>query len=80
MKGRQIYSNEYPLTTKDLQRLFRVTYMTIFNWRRRNGLPFAKQLWNTRYMIRFDPRAVRKWAAENDKDYLVAVAKELGVE
>lgn len=68
------------LTTKDLQRLFGVTYMTVYNWRRRHGLPCSQELNGRRYTVRFHPDDVRTWAEENDKDYYISVARELGVE
>lgn len=68
------------LTTQDMMRLFRVTYMTIYNWRRHKGLPCVVVPQGGVRIVRFDKDDVRTWAAENDKDYLLSVAREFGVE
>lgn len=67
------------LTTVDMQRLFSVTYMTIYNWRRYKGLPCVIVPCNTGHNVFFDKDDVRQWAEEHDKEYLIKVARELGV-
>jgi hypothetical protein len=81
LKGLHIDGQCVPvITTSDLQRLFNVTYMTIYNWRRYKALPCITVPCNTVHNVYFHKDAIRKWADDNDKEYLMVVARELGVE
>jgi len=60
-------------TISDLEKRFRVTGMTIHNWRNNRGLPAVVIKSETRPAIRFVPDDVRAWATTNSvKMYGVA--------
>lgn len=60
------------LTTKHLSFMFDKSPMTIYNWRRHNGMP-AREIkipGESRIIVRFEHQEVKKWARANQKEIL----------
>ena len=55
------------LTTRDLERMFGRSRMTIFNWRRYLELPCHEFVFDDRTSIRFKLEEVQDWADRNGK-------------
>ncbi len=55
------------LTTRDLERMFDRSRMTIFNWRRYLNLPYHRFEFDDRTFIRFKLEEVQEWADRNGK-------------
>ena len=53
------------LTTIDLERMFEVTSMTIYNWRKTKALPEVRIPGHQRDTIRFNKSDVLAWAEKN---------------
>lgn len=53
-------------TVQDLRRMFRVTPMTIHNWRKRRALPTIYIPGTVRPALRFIPGDVMPWAKRNN--------------
>lgn len=53
-------------TINDLSEVFRVSGMTIHNWRTFRGLPALVIPGDSRPALRFIPNEVLKWAKDND--------------
>ena len=58
------------LTTKDLERMFDRSRMTIFNWRRYLNLPYHEFVFDDRTFVRFKLEEVQAWADDHGK-YIV---------
>lgn len=71
------------LTVSQMQQLFDVTRMTLFNWRKgsatRTPLPVAKPRKGDGRMITFDPERTMKWAASNNIMIATPLAKVMGL-
>lgn len=65
------------LTTKDLERMFDRSRMTIFNWRRYLDLPYYEFVFDDRTLIRFKLEEVQAWADEKGK-YIVRTSQLKG--
>lgn len=53
------------LTTKDVERIFDVSYMTVWNWRKKFGFPTVlEQVSKHHHNVRFIPEAIIKWAKD----------------
>ena len=55
------------LTTSDLCKLFKRGWLTILIWRRDKGLPYVRIPGHKRDTIRFDRKAVLKWAQQTGR-------------
>jgi len=55
-------------TLHDLTRVFHRSMQTVLNWRANEGLPCIEIPGSLRPAIRYEPKAVLKWALEHDKD------------
>lgn len=69
------FLNGVYLCIQQVQRMFDVTQVTVFNWRKNKGLPEIRIKRNKTDLIMFDEGAVKQWAILNDKpivnqDYL----------
>jgi len=51
------------LTTEDICKMFQVTYMTVYTWKNKRGLPCVTINGENRATIRYHPDDVNKWAA-----------------
>ena len=55
------------LTTRDLERMFGRSRMTIYNWRKHLGLPYHVFEFDERISIRFKLEEVQEWSERNEK-------------
>jgi len=56
------------LNTRDLAKMFDRSSLTIHLWKKKFGLPYIRIPGAGRDTIRYDKKAVKAWAKENDKE------------
>lgn len=61
------HENGVLLTHTQVQRMFDVTGMTIFTWRKRYGMPYMTLQGGKRPPVRYDEGAVLAWAQLHEK-------------
>lgn len=54
--------NGRQLTTKQISKMFAVTTMTIYNWRKNKNMPFSHLEGGEKPPVRYDEGAVMHWA------------------
>lgn len=58
------------LTTADLQKMFDVSYVTVYRWRLELGLPIITIRSTSKDGVRFDKNEVARWAFAHGKEIL----------
>lgn len=72
----QQHANGVLLTSKQLQRLFGVTNMTLYHWQRKLGLPRVTLMGGKNPPIRFDEGVVLEWGRLHGKTIAFSDYKE----
>lgn len=62
MRKRMALPTSELLASSDLELIFGVGWITIYNWRNKRDLPFTEIPQGQRHRIGFDPEAVYEWA------------------